>query len=86
MIEKINEKISVVSVYSRVKGVFIPVKLRWMGKDISIIKLGYHHKVKVGVRLLHYFSVSSTDLDFKLRFDTDSLIWTLEEVCDGNAN
>lgn len=63
----------------------MPYKLRWNGRDYFIKKLGYHHKIKEGKTLIHIFSVSADSLAFRLRFNSDTLSWILEEVLDGNA-
>ncbi len=83
MIEQINEKVSVVTVYDRLKGTVIPKKVRWQGRDLLITKVAYHHKLRNGKFLQHIFHVSSETIDLRLRLDTETLQWTLEEVCDG---
>lgn len=86
MNEVINEKVSVITVFDRNKGVVIPQKIKWQGRIYTIEKIGYHHKMKEGRKLLHIFSVSNSSIAFRLRFDTETLHWTLEEVSDGCAN
>lgn len=85
MLEAINEKISVITVHNQQTHVIMPYKIRWQGKDYLIKKLGFHHTVRDGRKLLHKFAVSTGAMDFKLSYDTESLIWTLEEVSDGLA-
>lgn len=86
MTETINEKVSVVAVYSREKKSFLPQKLKWQGRIYTITKLGFHHTVRVGRVLHHLFSVTDGNLAFRLDLDTEVLSWTLEEVSDGLAN
>ncbi|KKR31465.1 MAG: hypothetical protein UT63_C0069G0003 [Candidatus Gottesmanbacteria bacterium GW2011_GWC2_39_8] len=86
MNETINEKISVVTVYDQVQGLVIPKKVKWQGRVYEITKIGYHHKVKEGNKLLHIFAVSNDSIAFRLRLDTDNLHWTLEEISDGLAD
>jgi hypothetical protein len=86
MREVLNEKISVILVYNRLHGTVLPKKLKWQGRVYTVSKLGFHHTVRQGRRLLHYFSVTDGNLDFRLRLDTETLHWTLEEVADGNAS
>jgi len=85
MTETINEKVSVLLLYSRERHLTMPCKLRWQGRDYVITKLGYHHSVREGRKLLHKFAVSTGALDFRLSFDTETLEWVLEEVSDGLA-
>ncbi len=86
MNEIINEKVSVITVYDRSRGTVIPQKIKWQGRIYDIGKIGYHHKVKEGNKLFHIFSVCNETIAFKLRLDTDTLQWVLEEVSDGFAS
>jgi len=83
MIEKINEQISVITIYNRDKGTVLPWKVRWNGRDYTITKLGYHYRVKRGRFTHHIFTVSNATIAFKLLFDTESLYWWVQEVSDG---
>lgn len=83
MLEKINEQVSVITVYSREKASVMPYRVRWNGKEYTMTKLGYHYKVKRGRYIHHIFTVSNTSIAFKLFFDTDTLHWWLQEVSDG---
>ena len=83
MNEVINEKVSVVLVYDRQKNNVMPYRLRWQGRDFKITKLGFHHKYRLGRTIQHIFSVTDGNTFFRLRLDTDTLQWTLEEISDG---
>lgn len=85
MNEKINERIDVITIYRKTGALVMPYKLRWNGKEYKITKLGYHHKIKEGKTLIHIFSCSNDSLAFRLRFNSDTLSWILEEVLDGNG-
>ncbi len=78
----INEKVSVITVYNEKNGSVIPRKLQWNGRDYLIEKLGYHHKIREGKTLFHIFSVATNSIAFRLKLDTDTLHWMLEEVHD----
>ena len=82
---KLKEKVDVVSIYKAGMGNVL-YKIRWRNREYKIIKLGYHHKIKVGSIIHHIFSVASANLAFRLDFDTEVLSWTLEEVSDGLGN
>jgi len=86
MIELLNEKVSVVTVFDRNKGEVIPRRLKWNGRIYNITKLGFHHKKKQGTTLLHIFEVTDNNMSFRLKLDTDNLHWTLEGVSDGIAS
>jgi len=85
MSEIINEKVSVISSFNKEKGLVMPRKIRWQGRDYLIKAVSYHHKVKEGKKLLHIFHVTDGSLDFRLKLDTENLHWILEEVYDGTA-
>ncbi|OGK08795.1 hypothetical protein A2767_02700 [Candidatus Roizmanbacteria bacterium RIFCSPHIGHO2_01_FULL_35_10] len=85
MHEFINEKISVVTVYDRIKGTVIPKRIKWQGRIYDITKLSYYKPERVGRNIVHTFHVSNEAMDFKLRLDSYTLHWTLIEVTDGNS-
>ena len=86
MLEKINEKIAVITIYQPQSGRVTPYKIRWNGRDYRITKTGYHHTVRSGRTVYHIFHVSTDTLAFRLRHDPDTLHWILEEVSDGNPD
>lgn len=86
MLEKINEPISVITLYERTGAIVQPAKIKWNGRIYRITKVGFHHKTKFGQTLQHIFSVTDGKMFFRLRLDTDSLHWFLEEVSDGLAS
>lgn len=50
-------------------------------------ELGFHHFFNEGRRLIHVFEVvADGHLQMRLRYDTESLGWTLTEVSDGNPD
>ncbi len=86
MYESINEKVSVILSYNREAGTILPLKMRWQGRVYSISKLSYHHKIRDGRTILHIFHVTNGALDFRLKLNTDTLHWTLEEISDGTPD
>ncbi len=85
---KINEKVSVILVFSARKGLSLPYRISWQNKDYSMAKIGYHHTINEGRDLHHIFelTVKESDLWMRLNYNTRNLQWTLEAVSDGNAN
>jgi hypothetical protein len=86
MIEKINEQVDCICIYKRVGGSVMPYKIRWNGRIYKITKVGYHHKRRDGRYIYHIFSVATNTLFFKLKLDTETLHWYVEEVSDGSSN
>lgn len=86
MLETINEKVSVVAIYNRYKGEVTPWRIRWGNRTYTITKIGFHHTIHEGQHLYHIFSVTDGAMAFRLKCDTETLHWTLEEVSDGLAS
>lgn len=80
MQERINERVDVITVFQTDDGQTRPYRLRWRGRSYTLTQLGYHHTLREGRTLIHIFAVSTDTLSFKLRFNTDTLQWLLEEV------
>lgn len=57
-------------------------KIRWGEKEYKVVQFGLHHLEKRGKILFHIFSVCTTTLNFKLSFNTKTLVWRLEGVSD----
>jgi len=86
MNQPINKEISALVTFDCDKKRVTPIKIRWGKRVHKIDKIGFHHKYKKGNTLYHVFSVCNKDLHFRLLFDTDTLIWVLQEISDGNTN
>jgi len=86
MHQKINQKVSVITVFDQKKSLVMPIKIKWQGKVHPIKKLGYHHHYRQGRDLIHIFSVANQSLAFRLRLNSTNLHWLLEEVSDGQVN
>lgn len=86
MIQKISAPVSVELVYDHRLRTVAPRQIFWDGKFIRVSKVGMHHTVREGRTLFHIFSVVSSDLFFRLKLDTNTLFWTLEEIADGLPN
>ena len=83
MSEIINEKVSVLVSYDRDSAKVLPLIVKWQGKVHKIKHIGLHYPVRVGRKLLHYFAVvTENNTSFKLKHDTETLHWILEEVID----
>lgn len=83
MREIINEKVDVITVFKKGRGIVEPLKLRWAGRDYAITKIGLHHPVRDGRTLFHIYSCTDGTTFFRLKLNTESMQWLLEEVNDG---
>lgn len=77
MLEQINETVDVVTLFKQNKTV--PWKFLWQGKEFVISKVNLTYSTWEGRSKIYYFAVSDNCNYFKLRFNTDSLCWTLLE-------
>jgi hypothetical protein len=76
MMLKINEKVTVRMVND------IPKYVLWHGRSHTITQIGLHHFYREGRTLYHIFSVVADTMFMRLKFDTDTLGWRLEEIND----
>lgn len=86
MLNQVNIPISVITIFDAVKKTSIPYKIKWNNQIYKITNLAYYHQIKEGSKIHHIYHVSDGNLDFKIRLDSSSLNWILEEVSDGLAN
>ena len=61
----------------------LPKSIRWNGRLYPVVKVGLHHSYRAGRVLYHIFSAMSVALCFRLKLDTETLFWQLEEIADG---
>ncbi len=60
----------------------IPKYVVWKGRNHTVTQIGLHHTLREGRTLYHIFSAVSGTLFMRLKFDTDTLLWRLEEISD----
>jgi hypothetical protein len=54
-----------------------PVKFLYQSKTIIIKELNLYHQSYHGQNVIHIFDVSNGQTDFRLEFNTQTLIWKL---------
>lgn len=57
-----------------------PVRFRWSRRLFEIKEITYTWKTKDGRKEVYHFSVTDGGSLYELTFDTDSLIWRLENL------
>ncbi|MCL4360042.1 hypothetical protein M1555_02180 [Patescibacteria group bacterium] len=82
MPEPIDESVSVNLLTNHLRRTVTPTSLYWRGRRYQITRIGLHYTVREGRTLFHYFSVTDGTGCFKLRFDTETLLWKLVEIED----
>ncbi len=83
MIQKVSIPASVKTIFNHTTRVTTPKVILWEGREYLVKTIGLHHTYRDGRNLFHVFSVSCDTLAFRLVLDTESLVWTIEEVSDG---
>lgn len=83
MAESINESVSVALWSNHITKKILPYSIYWHGRKHQIHSVGLHHVLREGRTLIHIFSVTDGTTFFKLRYDTETLLWRLLEVADG---
>lgn len=58
-----------------------PMVFKWNGRFHQVKRVLFMHAERVGQKRVYFFSVSDGSQAFRLRFCTESLQWSLEEVC-----
>ena len=85
MIQKLDLPVSVVLCFDHKKGISVPKKLLFEGREHLISKVGLHHTFREGRILFHVFSVADDTMFFRLVLNTETLGWTLTEISDGEV-
>jgi hypothetical protein len=57
-----------------------PVRFDWSGRLFEIKEITYTWKTKEGLKNIYHFSVTDGGSLYELTFDTDSLVWRLENL------
>jgi len=78
MYETINEEIKVAAVFE--KGKVKPLVFSWNGKKYKIKSINLVHNAAIGSAECLFFSVSTASGEYKIKYDTKNLNWTLEQV------
>jgi hypothetical protein len=77
MYEEINDPIQVASLFK--DGELKPLKFLWHGKEFAVKAINLAYSRFEGRAKIYYFAVSDQNNYFKLRFNSDDLVWTLLE-------
>lgn len=76
---EVGENISVIASFGlpyRIR----PVRFRWSGKLFEVKEITYSWQTQEGKARVYHFSVSDGKSLYELAFDTNSLIWRVENL------
>ncbi len=82
----INKPIEVAATfdYKNPISVCLPLKIKYQNKTITLTELGLRHPTKKGSRAIHVFDMSDGTNDYRLEFDSETLIWRLIYITNFN--
>ena len=75
---KINEPVDVLVDFAGTK--VRPLVFKWGGRDYQIKSVNLVHMAREGRDKIYYFSVSDDANYFKLKYNTETMQWLLEET------
>ena len=79
----LNEIIEVVAVFQSGSRPCRPVKFRRKnGREVVITKIGLGYDSERGARTMHIFDVTDGQADYRLEFDSVTLVWRLTREAD----
>ena len=79
----LNEIIEVVAVFQSGNRPCRPVKFRRKnGREVVITKIGLGYDRERGARTMHIFDVTDGQADYRLEFDSVTLVWRLTREAD----
>jgi hypothetical protein len=74
----IEEPVSVVAVFNGAK--VKPLSFRWGTKEYNVRKVNLVHTAREGRDLCYFFSVIDNANYFKLKYNSTTLYWSLQEA------
>lgn len=78
MFQMIGEKVDVIGLYT--KAHFLPKKIKWAGKVLLVEKLTLISEIRDGEVKKRMYSFTNGVNMYRLLFNRDTEVWTLEEV------
>jgi hypothetical protein len=79
----LNERIKVIAVFSDGLNPCRPIKFRRQnGREVDITEIGLLHPNMHGRKTMHVFDVTDGQADYRLEFDSETLVWRLTREAD----
>lgn len=82
MIQVLSAPVSVSVFFDHKARTFRLKRVIFDGTEYKVKQIGYHMTHREGRILYHLFYVASDSMFLKLKFNTENLQWTLEELHD----
>ncbi len=79
----LNERVDVVARFGAGYQPCVPVKFRRKnGREIVVTELGLRTPLAAGRKTVHMFDVTDGQADYRLEFDSETLVWRLTREGD----
>lgn len=77
---EIYEKVGVVTVYNHTDNTVLPWKIKWNNRVYTTCDVEFHHLHREENDLFHVFGVTDGTVFFRLRLNSQTLQWVLEDT------
>lgn len=74
----VNEKINVLAVFKN--GTIFPYVFSWQERKRKVNKVNLRYQERIGSAINYYFAIESDGFIGKIKYNNESMIWTLEEI------
>jgi hypothetical protein len=73
MIQEVNQKVDILALSRKERGIVVPLRMQWGNKRYTIKKIGLCHPVREGRVLYHVFECTDGTTFFRLKHNIEIL-------------
>ena len=79
----LNEQVEVLAIFRPGRTMCEPVRFRRKnGREVTVTEIGLRHPTTRGNRTVHVFDVTDGEADYRLEFDSVTMVWRLVREAD----
>lgn len=80
----VNKEVAVTAMYFRHDTQFksFPKRMEYDGREYTFLESGIRYLISKGQGLIQLFDMTDGDANYRLKFDTRELTWTLVNITD----
>ncbi|MFZ1793672.1 MAG: hypothetical protein WAU96_09635 [Anaerolineae bacterium] len=82
MIQRLHTPVTVAAVFDHRTRQIVIKRMIYDGRDYAVQCVPYHYTRRVGRMVVHVYCVATGGAYFKLAFNTETLLWIVEEIHD----
>lgn len=83
---KLSEPVDVIALFDRKGQHLKPIRIKWNNRPYAVSSVDYVYREKRGRTLYHIFCCLTDSVYFKISFNSERLIWSVEEISDGESS